>query len=152
MDMSIMLLIGALMIALVVVSICLCRRPKCSCSKEHRQENECCRKGLQFLSELAEAGLLAKKVEDSRHQRELERIKTEALMSEIHSLVFFGYLTPRANTLFKQGLESKARAYRAQAESDSYDKEAARAQAEVFEALLRELDGSWRLEENNESA
>ena len=62
MDMSIMLLIGALMIALLVVSICLCRRPKCSCNKEHRQENECCRKGLQFLSELAEAGLLAKRL------------------------------------------------------------------------------------------
>ena len=62
MDMSIMLLIGALMIALLVVSICLCRRPKCSCNKEHRQENECCRKGCSSSLSWPEAGLLAKRL------------------------------------------------------------------------------------------
>lgn len=152
MDMSTILLIGALMIALVVVSIRLYRRPECSCSKDHREENECCRKGLQFLSELAEAGLLAKKVKDSRHQRELERIKTESLLEEIHSLIFFGYVSPERQRVFKERLESKARAYREQAESDSYESEEKCAEAEVFEALLKELEGSWKLEETNESA
>lgn len=152
MDMNVILLIGALVIALVVVSIRLYRCPKCSCSKDCQRENYCCQKGLQFLSELAEAGLLAQKVEESQQQLELDRIKIDALLEEIHSLIFFRYLKSEREAMFKRSLESKVLSYREQAESACFSRDEKRALAEVFEALLKELDGTWNTEKDNENA